>query len=114
MTNYVQIKEILLKRVYASSKYILSKIKNEDDRETFIFISNQLQDIIRNESDLDNSFSGLKKRLVKFENTLDASRYESKGLLSFLDSTQKYEKIAIDNVVDIINKTEARFLKGIQ
>lgn len=114
MINYISIKDILLRRVSASSKYILSKIKKDEDKETFIFISNQLQDLIKNEGNLESSFINLKKRMIKFENMLDASRHEPKGILSLLDRTKKYERIAIDNVIDIIDKTEARFLKGNQ
>jgi hypothetical protein len=114
MINYISIKDILLRRVSASSKYILSKIKKDEDKETFIFISNQLQDLIKNEGNLENSFTNLKKKMTKFENILDVSRHEPKGILSLLDRTKKYERIAIDNVIDIIDKTEARFLKGNQ
>lgn len=90
-------KDLILKLHESSQKYIVSRIEKHKDQQTFLIVWNECQSLIRNSINLLEDL-----KLLQWNYNMRSSK-------KFWLIKPKYELLAIENCLDVINSINNRF-----
>lgn len=111
MNSMTELNELTQLRIEASAKYIASKIENKDRRADFLFVIDNIQNVLKT-CQFEESFSKAKKMIVRLEAQLDDIRYPQSDLSALFNPRYKYDHMAFDLAREAIDKIEIKFIKG--
>lgn len=97
------INEFILQRIDSHVEYITKKIENNDSKQVFIFTCNMISKKIQ--QDLEETPNEILIKINKLHKLL-TNTYEDNS------KNKKYEDLAFEVTLDIIDKTNCRFVKG--
>ena len=111
MNSMIELNKLTQLRIEASSKYVASRIENDDNKEEFLFVIKHILNVLKTCCNED-SFDKAKKMIIKLEAQLDDIRHPQSDLAALFNPRYKYDYMAFDLAREAIDKIEVKFIKG--